>query len=73
MDDENIIDGDDDDYYINAVNGGDDCGDDGGSVGDDEEEWSRWVSGLPGDHLLWFGEKIPEPIFTLHRPTPFQF
>ena len=64
LDDENVIDGDVDDY-IDVVDGG----------GDDEEEteWSRWVSGLPGDHLLWFGEKIPEPIFTLHRPTPFQF
>ena len=62
--DENAFDGDDD--YINVVDGGDD---------DDEEEkeWSRWVRGLPGDHLLWFGEKIPEPIFTLRRPTPFQF
>ena len=63
--DENAFDGDVDDF-INVVDGGDD---------DDEEEkeWSRWVRGLPGDHLLWFGEKIPEPIFTLRRPTPFQF
>ena len=65
--DENAFDGDDDDY-INVVDGGDDDNDD-----EEEKEWSRWVSGLPGDHLLWFGEKIPEPIFTLHRPTPFQF
>ena len=61
----NVVDGGDDDF-INVVDGGDD---------DDEEEkeWSRWVRGLPGDHLLWFGEKITEPTFTLHRPTPFQF
>ena len=75
--DENAFDGDDD--YINVVDG--DYDDfinvvDGGSGGDHDDEkegWSRWVRGLPGDHLLWFGEKIPEPIFTLHRPTPFQF
>ena len=66
VDDENVIDGNDE--FINVVDGGS-----GGDHDDEKEGWSRWVRGLPGDHLLWFGEKIPEPIFTLHRPTPFQF